>query len=297
MSGTFVFIHGTGRPDSSGDRQRIRAALDAQPWFADWELVCPPWGERVAGTWGNPLDALPPEQRTAIEPDGADAASFDAVVQALGAELAAELAAPTRPTTAGGVRAEAAIPDFVLAAVTSAIAAHRARVTVAVGDFVRNVFVYFHRRDDIRDWIVEEVARVRAQMGGPLVVAGHSIGGVIAVDALTHRPQPRTLLVTAGSQMPLFATLRLSDPIGSGGIRPFAPWLNVYNPRDPVAFYASTVFPPEPVFPPGTGPSVTSPTDVELTHPKHLPEVHTAYFEEPALYERIRARLEAGDFA
>lgn len=288
MPGTFVFIHGTGVPDSNSDRVRLRAMLDASAHFRDWRLECPPWGERLGGTWGSPVDALPPEQRPPAARVRAEGESFDSLLERLGADLAQELASPSPQTTEGAQILPQASQDLVLAAITTVIANHRAAITAGVGDFIRNVFFSFHDRSRIRDWVAHELTAIREAAEGPMVVAGHSLGGVIAVDALTFRPQSETLVVTAGSQLPLFATLRLAEPIGAGGVRPFTPWLNLYNPRDPLAFYASTVFPPDSDASDG---AVGSPADVELTHPRHLPESHTGYFDEPELYERIAGHL------
>lgn len=288
MPGTFVFIHGTGLPDSDGDRRRLQAMLDASGGFRDWRLECPPWGERLGGTWGDTVDALPPEQRPAAAVAPEEGGSLDSLLERLAADLAAELASPSPQTTEGAAILPQSGQDLVLAAITTVIADHRAAITARVGDFIRNVFFSFHDRSRIRDWVAHELAALRESTDGPLVVAGHSLGGVIAVDALTFRPQPETLVVTAGSQLPLFATLRLAEPIGAGGVRPFTPWLNLYNPRDPLAFYASTVFPPNSDASDG---AVGSPVDVELTRPRHLPESHTGYFDEPELYERIAGHL------
>ncbi|WP_243075678.1 hypothetical protein [Microbacterium sp. SS28] len=293
MPGTFVFIHGTGIPDSNGDAYRIGQILAKHEHFHDWKVVCPPWAERLGGTWGNPADALPPDQRGADAPESTGAADFDDLVDMLGDEFEKEIEQPSpeRVDDEGGT--EDPVQSAVLAAATTVLANNRAAIAVAAGNFIRNVFFYFNDRNNIREWVAREIAAERAKYDGPMVVAGHSLGGVIAVDALTYREQPKTLLVTAGSQMPLFAVLRLAEPLGGGGVRPFKPWLNFYNPRDPLSYYASTVFPPESVFPVGSTPHAESPVDSEIRRPKHLPEVHTGYFEEDSLYDGIWDRLGA----
>lgn len=292
MPGTFVFIHGTGIPDSNGDAYRIGRKLSTHEHFHDWDVVCPPWAERLGGTWGTPADALPPDQRGADAPESTSAADFDSLVDMLGAEMAQEAVEPSVESLDDEAGVES-VQGMFLAGATTVLANNRAAITAAAGNFIRNVFFYFHDRDNIREWVAGELAAERAKYDGPMVVAGHSLGGVIAVDALTYQPQPNTLLVTAGSQMPLFAVLRLAEPLGGGGVTPFKPWLNFYNPRDPLSFYASTVFPPERVFPVGSPSPAESPVDSEIGRPKHLPEVHTGYFEEDSLYEGIWNRLGA----
>lgn len=260
--------------------------------FHDWDVVCPPWAERLGGTWGDPADALPPDQRGAGAPESTGAADFDALVATLDAELDSEVQNPSAETLDNEGAPEGMAQGVFLAAATTVLANNRAAIAVAAGNFIRNVFFYFHDRNNIREWVARELAAERAKHEGPMVVAGHSLGGVIAVDALTYRPQSKTLLVTAGSQMPLFAVLRLAEPLGGGGVRPFKPWLNLYNPRDPLSYYASTVFSPESVFPVGSLPYAESPVDSEMRRPKHLPDVHTGYFEEESLYEAIWGRLD-----
>ena len=293
MPGTFVFIHGTGVPDSNGDAYRIRQMLSNHQHFHDWDVVCPPWAERLGGTWGNPADALPPGQRGAGEPEGAGRTDFDYVVDTIVAEIEQETGRLSAESADVDGSTEGVGGGLFLAAATTVLANNRATIAVAAGNFIRNVFFYFHDRYDIREWVARELAAERAKYDGPMVVAGHSLGGVIAVDALTHRPQPMTLLVTAGSQMPLFAVLRLAEPLGGGGVTPFKPWLNFYNERDPLSFYASEVFSPELVFPVGSSSVAESPVDIEMHRPKHLPNVHTGYFEEVSLYEKIWIRLGA----
>ena len=288
----FVFVHGTGIPNTDEDRDRIQGMLDAHPNFNGWEAVCPAWGKALGGTWGNPADALPPELR-GVGPESLEDADFDPLVDALGAEVAEEFENPSEGSLDDEPGAELFGQKRLLAAATTIIAKNREKITVAAGNFIRNVFFYFHEREGIRDWVANEIVRERAEYEGPMVVAGHSLGGVIAIDALTAHHQARTLVVTAGSQMPLFTVLRLAEPLGGGGVQPFKPWLNFYNPRDPLSFYASTVFPPEPVFPVGSGRLAESPVDRLITQPKHLPGVHTGYFERTELYDGIWDRLGA----
>jgi pimeloyl-ACP methyl ester carboxylesterase len=290
MTGTFIFVHGTGVPDADDDRARIRQMLENHAGFHDWDVVCPPWGERIGGTWGDPLLALPPEQRPpAAEAAVAEGLSFDSLVTQISDELEAAIA---NQLIESGDEFRIAVPGWILKLATDVIADNRAAITYAAGNFIRNVFFYFHHRERVRDWVSDRLAEERGKNDGPIVVAGHSLGGVIAVDTLTHRPLPRVLAVTAGSQLPLFAVLRLSDPLGGGGVKPFAPWLNFYNPRDPLSFFATTVFPEHPVFPPGDGRAAQSPADALIEEPENLPYVHAGYFEQPAIYEGIWNHLE-----
>jgi hypothetical protein len=118
-----------------------------------------------------------------------------------------------------------------------------------LSDFIRDVAFYIKRGAAVRDFIADEVRSVETD--SPVVILGHSLGGIAAVDLLSDPalmqgdvPLRVDLLVTVGSQSPF---LYLLDSLNSLSPRtpsqqPFVPWLNIYNRQDLLSFCASRVF-------------------------------------------------------
>lgn len=277
MAGTFVYIHGTGVPNTAADRVLIKRMLEDSGRFDGWEVECPAWGDKIAKRWKDPAPALPSaawEATIGVQPG----ATFDDTMESIAQDLAQELEAHSP----SAIQAQGWRTDTLLWIATTVIEKNRLKITRTAADFIRNVFFYFQDRERIRQFIIDELRAIRSMHTGPLVVAGHSLGGVIAVDVLTHTPLPGTLLVTAGSQMPLFALMGLASPLGDNdGPRPFAPWLNLYNERDPLAFLAEGV----------SASDDSSPSDYKLTEPRDLPDSHTAYFSRAELYDTVADEL------
>lgn len=106
----------------------------------------------------------------------------------------------------------------------------------------------------------------------PLIVVGHSLGGVIAFDALScfRKQLSCDVLLTVGSQVGFFQEL------GILGISPVTPghkcpkpaniglWVNVYDPVDVLAFLAGPVF--------------VGVTDLPYSNRTGALSAHTAYF-------------------
>ena len=178
----------------------------------------------------------------------------------------------------------------VSAMVTNSRAAFGGTLALLAGD----ALTYLRERGEIgapgpiARVVVEaiEAASVRRADGAPLVVVAHSLGGVIAYDALTHfRPDLTVdVLLTVGSQVGLFAELALlgrAETEGTpariaipSGIRT---WINVVDRADPLAFLA------EPVF------------DRVSDYRYQTPTVwaHTAYLRQPTFHARLADRVRA----
>lgn len=129
----------------------------------------------------------------------------------------------------------------------------------------------------------------------PLIVIGHSLGGVILYDILTGFPPVGTsndgfcidALVTVGSQVGVFAELgRFIVQGGSPALDPgkklprpilVRQWLNVYDRTDIFAFRAEAVF--DGVF------------DYDFSNATGTLSSHGAYLRSPIFWERLRVRL------
>lgn len=165
---------------------------------------------------------------------------------------------------------------------TRAAMRRRAQLMDPISDFVRDIAFYTQRGEEIRDYLAKEI-RAHAQ-DRPVVVLGHSLGGIIAVDLLADpammrasAPLPVDLLVTVGSQAPLLFLLDALAhlrPNGRTPPEPFLPWVNVFNRQDLLSFCAGRVFPGSPEI-----------VDTEVDAGVPFPESHSAYWGRRELYE------------
>ena len=181
----------------------------------------------------------------------------------------------------------------------------RKPLSEGVALFLGDVFVYLRGRDattpqntfrQIFEPIIADLAAaLQAQTAGQkLIVVGHSLGGVILYDMLTDtkclteiearagKPLVIDHLVTVGAQPGLFANMNLYP-------RPFVPpakmpqppcvgkWMNVFDYTDVFSFTAAPFF--------------EGVTDFEFDNVSGIIDAHTAYFQRPAFYTRLRARL------
>lgn len=180
---------------------------------------------------------------------------------------------------------------------TLGFSAVRENLGPSVGLFMGDVFVYL--KEGQTRHAIQEIIRIdliqaynaKKAGKGPLVVAGHSMGGVILTDMLTD-PAAAGLpddieidaLFTVGSQPGLFAALGVlssNPPAGSSLRRPdcVKNWFNVFDPIDPFAFCAGMIY--------------TGAEDVVFNSVAGITDTHSKYFQRPQFYERTRTRLNA----
>jgi hypothetical protein len=158
-----------------------------------------------------------------------------------------------------------------------------------------DVFVYLKEgdvRDKIRACVREPILAARSDAAAanePLILMGHSLGGVILYDMLSS-PQsaglPSDLKVdvffSIGSQPGLFEEMGLfefKDPGASSTPTPpgVKAWLNIFDPIDVFGFRAVPIF--------------ANARDFAFDSVTGLLSAHTTYFKRPQFYARMRARL------
>lgn len=176
--------------------------------------------------------------------------------------------------------------------------------------FLGDIFVYLRGREDVTkegDFnrifmpIINALAEAASSQQGTqkLIVVGHSLGGVILYDMLTDQHCLNAIkartggeffvdhLVTVGSQPGLFANMNLfSSPLPPNGGKLPKPacvdnWMNVYDYTDVFSFT--------------TQPFFADVQDFEFDNISGLLDAHTAYFQRPSFYQRLRARLRGGE--
>lgn len=157
---------------------------------------------------------------------------------------------------------------------------------------IGDAFAYFSARGEDRPAPIaqrvidslQEAAAIRDKTGEELIVVGHSMGGVILCDIVTHygKDIPIDVLITVGSQFPLFADLRMFPGVNPSERPVPRPenvrrWINIFDPHDFLGYPGSHMF--------------------EGIDDFHLPTyavggaAHTDYFNRPSFYWQLARRL------
>ncbi|MFD8259582.1 alpha/beta fold hydrolase [Streptomyces griseoluteus] len=188
--------------------------------------------------------------------------------------LAEALGAPPRGTERG-------LRSFLLrsagSAATRAVVRRRRALTEAGHPMAGDILRYLSRGDAVRTGLRTLVAGLEP----PVVLVGHSLGGIIALDALISAPLPQVrLLVTAGSQGPfLYESGSLPSLEHPAPLPDHVPdWLNLYDHRDLLSYVGAGLFPGRV-------------TDVPVDSRQPFPAAHSAYWTNPAVYRHIADRL------
>jgi len=182
---------------------------------------------------------------------------------------------------------------------TKLLASSRDALNETLGRFFGDVFIYLSSRGDkanpgkIPALILDACDTARAAAPDePLIVMGHSLGGVISMDVLSHfRPEMDVdLFVTVGSQVAHFEEMKLyraSDPaIGAPG-KARTPanikrWINIFDEVDVFSYSVDRVF---------DRVDVDAPYDTQT----YTIKAHGAYLEQDRFYQRLRARIDGLD--
>jgi superfamily II DNA or RNA helicase len=113
--------------------------------------------------------------------------------------------------------------------------------------------------------------------GNAVTVIAHGFGGVACFDLLVQEKIGRVdQLITIASQAPFLyetgtlTSLNFPQPLPAH----FPRWLNIYDRRDIMSFTAAQVFP-------------NSATDIEVNNQQPFPQAHTAYWENPSVWEAV----------
>ena len=149
----------------------------------------------------------------------------------------------------------------------------RPGLTGHVTNFSGDILSYLARGERIRQFI----SSVILQYDGRKVIVAHSLGGVACVDLLvsTHYPDV-DLLVTVGSQASYLHAIGALPSLGTDESLPsnFPRWVNIYDPRDLLAFTAESVFPGRV-------------EDRQLESGVPFPRAHSAYFANEDFYKLL----------
>jgi hypothetical protein len=150
----------------------------------------------------------------------------------------------------------------------------RGPFSMSVQPFVGDIFRYLAFGEALRRYIADTVTRARP----PVVLVGHSLGGIACLDLLARQPQvPVAHLVTVGSQGSQLYRMGALPGLPDGAALPadFPAWTNVYSPHDLLSYLAAPLF----------GRHVV--TDVEIRGARMMPAAHSSYFEQDAFYRLL----------
>jgi hypothetical protein len=157
----------------------------------------------------------------------------------------------------------------------------RNRVMPGLSLFLGDVLSWFRNREAILNRVEEAV--IAAGPDEPLVLLGHSLGGVIAFEYSAQATRDIELLATVGSQVGLFGelgVLHASAQSATGNLA--APdrvrsWCNLYDPDDALSFLAAPVF--------------DAVTDIELDTRAPFPASHSEYWNLADTYQKLTAAV------
>jgi hypothetical protein len=157
----------------------------------------------------------------------------------------------------------------------------RRRIMPGLSLFMGDVMAWFANRSAILNRVDQAVQT--ADNDGPLVLLGHSLGGVIAFEYCMQADRDIELLATVGSQVGFFGELGvLPAAMRAASSKLEAPprvgtWRNLYDPDDALAFIA------EPIF--------SDVQDIELDTGAPFPAAHSEYWNLPSTYAKLTAAV------
>lgn len=162
----------------------------------------------------------------------------------------------------------------------------RFAISERIGGQGGDILLYQARGEAIRQFIAEIIQ----PLSGPIILIGHSLGGIACVDLLLLDPKIRSrigLLVTVGSQSPALYELNalVSQAYDPNFKLPsdFPRWLNLYDINDFLSYVGRSVFPGH-----NGAPFIE---DVEISSRQPFPKSHSAYWVEERTWEAIFERL------
>lgn len=277
---------------------------------------------------GKPAEALPDEDIAAFEAavnyleQGADKDVFDPdrsdveFLSDLGGELAEHTPPKTTPAEPMSLASGAldwlgrGLKNLVdpVANVSSDAVLRLVRRPLSgqIALFLGDIFVYLRWRETdnakgtgnrIFEPIVNDLVEASKSRSptDPVIVVGHSLGGVILYDLLSDQATLANIkqklgskfivdtLVTVGAQPALFADMSFFENVSKSTDDkfpcppPVRSWLNVYDYTDVLSFSCEGLF--------------NNVTDYEFDNVTGLFSAHSAYFQRPSFYSRLRNRL------
>lgn len=216
------------------------------------------------------------------DPPPLDGAARDALVTALAVRIDPDEATRAVPATVTSALVGTGRLAWRLGGARF-VERRRAAILDSAHPLPGDVMVYLAHGQGIRDLIAEQVRAA----GEPVVLLGHSLGGIACLDLLVEQPGlPVVKLITVGSQAPLLYELgALPSLRPPAGLPTHVPeWVNVYDPRDLLAYVGEVVFPGRV-------------RDVRVDSRQPFPHAHSAYWALEAFPQMLDEELPVGPAA
>ena len=148
--------------------------------------------------------------------------------------------------------------------------------------FAGDILVYQAKGKKIREFIRSQIEN--EQVGSPVVLLAHSLGGIACVDLLIEYDLQSKVkcLITVGSQAPFFYEIDALQTLSYGEPLPeyFPKWLNIYDPSDFLSYIGDC----EGLF---SGKII----DVQVDNQQPFPEAHGAYWANEQTWSAIEKVL------
>lgn len=158
--------------------------------------------------------------------------------------------------------------------ITNKLTGDRGSISDAAAPTAGDILRFLAKGDMVREFIGQSISDVK---DGPVVLVGHSLGGIMCVDLLIRRSIPQvSTLVTVGSQAPFLyeigalPSLEPPEPLPQH----FPAWLNIYDHRDILSYVGASVL----------GDRIT---DVRVDNGQPFPQAHSAYWSNPKLWDEV----------
>lgn len=176
------------------------------------------------------------------------------------------------------------VKGLALRTVTKKLVGDRGTYSDATAPMAGDILRYLANGESMRSFIRGFLSDLD---GGPIVLLGHSLGGIMCVDLLVeqalaeaHTGAEITALVTVGSQAPLLYELGALPSLRPKEQLPdrFPQWLNIFDRRDLLSYVGAGVFDGRV-------------TDIEVNNGQPFPQAHSAYWSNPQVWEAIKQVL------
>lgn len=170
------------------------------------------------------------------------------------------------------IMARATIADPSMRAATLGGKLFRRRLADSVTPAIGDIVLYQARGEPIRAKILQSIE----QIGAPVVLVAHSLGGIACIDMLIGAAAPHVkAVITAGTQAPFLYEIGALCSLEKPGTLPahMPPWLNFYDKNDILSFMAKPVM---------QGVQVVQDHEVNARQP--FPASHSAYWTNPTVW-------------
>ncbi|WP_431233183.1 hypothetical protein ACQ856_28490 [Mycolicibacterium psychrotolerans] len=163
---------------------------------------------------------------------------------------------------------------FAKRMVTKKLLNDRGSITDSAAPMAGDVLRFLANGDDMRSFLEQSVRDIT---NGPVILIGHSLGGIMCADLLIRHIMPNVeALITVGSQAPFLYEIGALPCLKYPATLPdhMPRWVNIYDERDILSYVGARVFP-------------NRVEDVLVDNGEPFPQAHSAYWSNDAVWDAI----------